>query len=108
MYGICNSILPVRCGIGYFFLMLRRPPRSTRTDTLFPCTTLFRSVLMQVQRFESLYNERVLLDATWRLTPINQGKKASIICRGAAQVQVQQGVSAMVADRKSTRLNSSH
>src|SRR3546814_13777028 len=26
-----------------FFLMFRRPPRSTRTDTLFPYTTLFRS-----------------------------------------------------------------
>src|SRR6056297_28836 len=30
-------ILPV------FFLWIRRPPRSTRTDTLFPYTTLFRS-----------------------------------------------------------------
>src|SRR3546814_1331808 len=28
-----------------FFLMIRRPPRSTRTDTLFPYTTLFRSFL---------------------------------------------------------------
>src|SRR3546814_4088038 len=28
---------------GFFFLMIRRPPRSTRTDTLFPYTTLFRS-----------------------------------------------------------------
>src|SRR3546814_18311101 len=27
----------------FFFLMIRRPPRSTRTDTLFPSTTLFRS-----------------------------------------------------------------
>src|SRR3546814_4050838 len=31
----CNRVL--------FFLMIRRPPRSTRTDTLFPYTTLFRS-----------------------------------------------------------------
>src|SRR3546814_14997975 len=29
--------------IVFFFLMIRRPPRSTRTDTLFPYTTLFRS-----------------------------------------------------------------
>src|SRR3546814_18454612 len=29
----------------FFFLMIRRPPRSTRTDTLFPYTTLFRSCL---------------------------------------------------------------
>src|SRR3546814_11591016 len=30
-------------GCFVFFLMIRRPPRSTRTDTLFPYTTLFRS-----------------------------------------------------------------
>src|SRR3546814_12162940 len=29
----------------FFFLMIRRPPRSTRTDTLFPYTTLFRSIM---------------------------------------------------------------
>src|SRR3546814_13611212 len=34
----------------YFFLMRRRPPRSTRTDTLVPYTTLFRSQLRQVRR----------------------------------------------------------
>src|SRR3546814_13242805 len=32
----------------FFFLMIRRPPRSTRTDTLCPYTTLFRSVDMSV------------------------------------------------------------
>src|SRR3546814_5862563 len=37
-----------------FFLMRRRPPRSTRTDTLFPYTTLFRSV----HRAHSLHNAR--------------------------------------------------
>src|SRR3546814_12043875 len=31
------------CFVIFFFLMIRRPPRSTRTDTLFPYTTLFRS-----------------------------------------------------------------
>src|SRR3546814_6354358 len=30
--------------IVFFFLMIRRPPRSTRTDTLFPYTTLLRSL----------------------------------------------------------------
>src|SRR3546814_7710760 len=34
----------------FFFLMIRRPPRSTRTDTLFPYTTLFRSVADQRHR----------------------------------------------------------
>src|SRR3546814_9101558 len=33
------SLMPILL----FFLMIRRPPRSTRTDTLFPYTTLFRS-----------------------------------------------------------------
>src|SRR3546814_4869798 len=33
----------------FFFLMIRRPPRSTRTDTLFPYTTLFRSPVFFIQ-----------------------------------------------------------
>src|SRR3546814_16946782 len=33
----------INCCIIIFFLRIRRPPRSTRTDTLFPYTTLFRS-----------------------------------------------------------------
>src|SRR3546814_1251174 len=33
----------------FFFLMLRRPPRSTRTDTPFPYTTLFRSRAQAVE-----------------------------------------------------------
>src|SRR3546814_8664606 len=37
---MCASILSTDM---FVFLMLRRPPRSTRTDTLFPYTTLFRS-----------------------------------------------------------------
>src|SRR3546814_7973080 len=31
-----------------FFLMIRRPPRSTLTDTLFPYTTLFRSAMATI------------------------------------------------------------
>src|SRR3546814_7980969 len=34
----------ILCG-SFFFLLSPRPPRSTRTDTLFPYTTLFRSAL---------------------------------------------------------------
>src|SRR3546814_11840683 len=37
-----------------FFLMIRRPPRSTRTDTLFPYTTLFRSNNQTSPEFLSL------------------------------------------------------
>src|SRR3546814_9183251 len=36
-----------------FFLMIRRPPRSTRTDTLFPYTTLFRSAEPRSARRQS-------------------------------------------------------
>src|SRR3546814_7924656 len=36
---LCSSFIYIY----FFFLMIRRPPRSTRTDTLFPYTTLFRS-----------------------------------------------------------------
>src|SRR3546814_17529251 len=39
----------LRYVVVFFFLMIRRPPRSTRTDTLFPYTTLFRSHLLSHQ-----------------------------------------------------------
>src|SRR3546814_14174546 len=52
-----------RCVIAltFFFLMIRRPPRSTRTDTLFPYTTLFRSfaVLFEQCRADQGRDERV-------------------------------------------------
>src|SRR3546814_19809734 len=38
----CEFVNCVTCSV-FVFLMIRRPPRSTRTDTLFPYTTLFRS-----------------------------------------------------------------
>src|SRR3546814_8459545 len=40
---LCVALQDIICLIIIFFLMIRRPPRSTRTDTLFPYTTLFRS-----------------------------------------------------------------
>src|SRR3546814_17745038 len=47
-----------------FFLMIRRPPRSTRTDTLFPYTTLFRS--QQICHTSSLLRGRT---GPFRLAP---------------------------------------
>src|SRR3546814_12694383 len=41
------------------FLMIRRPPRSTRTDTLFPYTTLFRSG--PVRTLESRHHDLLLI-----------------------------------------------
>src|SRR3546814_12175669 len=45
----------------FFFLMIRLPPRSTLTDTLFPYTTLFRSVLVVTLVLQLLAGERHLL-----------------------------------------------
>src|SRR3546814_12290500 len=52
-----------------FFLMRRRPPRSTRTDTLFPYTTLFRSYIFNSQTApdqavakKSMWSDKAQLD----------------------------------------------
>src|SRR3546814_6741516 len=81
--------------------MIRRPPRSTRTDTLFPYTTLFRSVvrsLHETVRRDDLGAEIVLLI---RLLPQNRQpvhgnavRGGDVPCEGRRP------------DRKSTRLNS--
>src|SRR3546814_4355789 len=54
--------------------MIRRPPRSTRTDTLFPYTTLFRSVrLLRLRRVDrearSGRGERFVPDLPFRMRP---------------------------------------
>src|SRR3546814_17279214 len=88
----------------FFFLMIRRPPRSTRTDTLFPYTTLFRSPHLQGggrwapsgnhpfgaahQRCHGLLRRRPRGEDDAATPPA---------CGGRAH-----------PDRKSTRLNSSH
>src|SRR3546814_13041880 len=48
------SLLYVMCLVCFFFLMIRRPPRSTRTDTLFPYTTLFRSHIWEGEYLSAL------------------------------------------------------
>src|SRR3546814_13272872 len=45
VYAYACSCCCLACrSFSFLFLMIRRPPRSTRTDTLFPYTTLFRSL----------------------------------------------------------------
>src|SRR3546814_11113668 len=58
-----------------FFLMIRRPPRSTRTDTLFPYTTLFRSPVV------------------WTISPDSRAafRSASRCCRAAAAASTDVG-----------------
>src|SRR3546814_6812875 len=48
-FGCISCCFFTEFSLVVFFLMIRRPPRSTRTDTLFPYTTLFRS---EADRFE--------------------------------------------------------
>src|SRR3546814_16316558 len=51
--------------LSFFFLMIRRPPRSTRTDTLFPYTTLFRSILSVSLLANANYDPHIAL-SFWR------------------------------------------
>src|SRR3546814_5651978 len=54
---IRNDLLTTNmCSSVFFFLMIRRPPRATRTDTLFPYTTLFRSARLVQQSKDMLNN----------------------------------------------------
>src|SRR2546428_10190388 len=86
--------------LSFFFLMIRRPPRST----LFPYTTLFRSWSVFKGEAKGRY---VVLGVTFRLTP---GGAASV---RYPELRTYLGSrddlpSVREGDRKSTRLNSSH
>src|SRR3546814_10779289 len=66
----------------FFFLMIRRPPRSTRTDTLFPYTTLFRSsycgALFRESGISRSFNRPSASPATsWRIGSPGWWKTAS-------------------------------
>src|SRR3546814_15508580 len=88
----------------FFFLMIRRPPRSTRTDTLFPYTTLFRSLLSPTMLMRSGIGPGDELAA--------HGIEVQADLPGVGQ-NLREHNSVSLAkfvniDRKSTRLNSSH
>src|SRR3546814_2743253 len=104
----------------FFFLIIRRPPRSTRTDTLFPYTTLFRSFLArddhERRSFRLVFHRRVI-DRHLRAARDVLGDSAFHAGRHfVTDADVGEGAAHhhfMVAapraiDRKSTRLNSSH
>src|SRR5437588_12768160 len=90
MYALC-SYCSSHIALFIFFLMIRRPPRST----LFPYTTLFRSL---TKRF-----------FTWEMCHVilMSFGQASTQLKIVWQRQTPSGES-MAEDRKSTRLNSSH
>src|SRR3546814_21055865 len=78
-----------------FFLMIRRPPRSTRTDTLFPYTTLFRSTWRRhwrpshdrdPQRLDARRDRRTVRPAVRRADVGGAGRPPPPSCarRGAA------------------------
>src|SRR5262245_65344480 len=77
------------------FLMIRRPPRST----LFPYTTLFRSLRRPRGRRSARARRRLEVEARRA-----GGRAAARACRGGVRAALRRARS----DRKSTRLNSSH
>src|SRR3546814_8914628 len=109
-----------------FFLIIRRPPSSTRTDTLFPYTTLFRSQLMrQWRRVARLLAERRAAEPLRDYSSLD-GEMLTLAARiKGAREMLASAIDAMMRkeplgaqpsalklacsrDRKSTRLNSSH
>src|SRR3546814_13216500 len=97
--------------------MIRRPPRSTRTDTLFPYTTLFRSdVTIEADIDEDPDAEIIpIRDFAGRVTRIESLtptiKGLWIDLGEAIHFQAGQYINLALPgsiDRKSTRLNSSH
>src|SRR3546814_17015637 len=92
-----------------YFLMIRRPPRSTRSDTLFPYTTRFLSKCGE--RWDK--DEDQLMLEAYEEAMADAGIEASQIDAawlGAAFDAQNIGPSGipLAVDRKSTRLNSSH
>src|SRR3712207_8929141 len=77
----------------FFFLMIRRPPRST----LFPYTTLFRSLLARAQRLVEAEPSRLHEQDRLRRPLYRIRSQKDLPGRGPGRL-----------DRKSTRLNSSH
>src|SRR3546814_2103310 len=58
---VCVYDSPLLVNVIVFFLMIRRPPRSTRTDTLFPYTTLFRSEVAHLGSRQRRVVEKIAL-----------------------------------------------
>src|SRR3546814_20506844 len=96
----------------FFFLMLRRPPRATRTDTLFPYTTLFRS--LGAQTLGQLADDEMIgLRLGERLDHLARDLQMGVAAGGVDVVMLEEGGCRQhdvghFGDRKSTRLNSSH
>src|SRR3712207_7737138 len=92
----------------FFFLMIRRPPRST----LFPYTTLFRSYVPNGMTFEEAVRLRAAAPAEYVSRAMSAmathvSAMLALQARGAITFDYGNNIRTQ-ADRKSTRLNSSH
>src|SRR3546814_9774279 len=122
----------------FFFLMIRRPPRSTRTDTLFPSTTLFLAVdhgLIEAAQAMGAHRRQIILKVLVpeALPALVSGFTITVVSLigasamagavgggGLGDLAIRYGyqrfdttvmvavIVVLIVDRKSTRLNSSH
>src|SRR3546814_15009923 len=98
-----------------FFLMRRRPPRSTRTDTLFPYTTLFRSLDLVERRLLQIAERRIARSEIVERQPhagalqfLEHSQILGAFVEEDPLGDLELELLGPDADRKSTRLNSSH
>src|SRR3546814_15238828 len=100
-----------------FCLMIRRPTRSTRTDTLFPYTTLVRSLYAGYMDRQEADIRAFRRDEALPLPPdldyatvgsLSTEVRQQLAAARPATLGAASRISGVTPDRKSTRLNSSH
>src|SRR3546814_12656379 len=82
-----------------FFLMIRRPPRSTRTDTLFPDTTLFRSAVKRQQA--TLAERHAGIKKAAKARALHGARRPAYLLSGLLECGVCGGVYAIVVGDRS-------
>src|SRR3546814_20099365 len=95
----------------FLFVVIRLPPRSTRTDTLFPYTTLFRSALVAVEgesEVAGMLRAARSLELLCRLFGALEEHRMVEFHGKTTLSEIDAKRVAAAQDRKSTRLNSSH
>src|SRR3546814_11179935 len=99
----------------FFFGMIRRPPRSTRTDTPFPYTTLFRSILEESRSVPGFFNAAGICSPGLSAAPAIGKYMAELLAEKGLDlvpketfIDTRRRIRFSELDRKSTRLNSSH
>src|SRR3546814_20975505 len=103
MYSLCCVTSFSMC---CFFIMIPRPPRTTRTDTLFPCTTLFRSVFEHALVGAPGVAQLRVGDGLLGRAGLHADEIAVVGVPVERVADAEAGD--RPTDRKSTRLNSSH